>query len=543
MQGEAMASHSRKRYRLLPTNPTMSNIDPSLFLIHYSRAAQRDVVPAASIPISPQLQHQIQQRRAIQSQGQLARKEFMLHDRSNWPTINAPRAVAGAQGGHRRGPSHGNEATIEEEEDVSRGDVLDFMSPRDISRARYEQHHEWMEEILESPYNIFQIVPGDLGLGRKGELESLTKDFFDAPTTVLRETSANGDLPRVGRLENGKAEEFTKRAEQKIKDMEAEIEKLKRQHQARIDRLTRSSILKTAEKKLRAAPSVSERTMSNGNVGDQHNNDILDDIAKEVEQSLGKKIAPVSPVNVIERGGLQERAAPQRSVSMSSSNKPQLSPVKAAASPQIMQQQPQQQPVPQVANEPMQMQQANGQDSDSASNLATAPPQISSEPQEDGGQTAQGADDAQELDLGDNGLDINMDGLDDDMDNANDLGNPDDDWVIDMETDQPAENSNEQLAREGNDQPDNGPLQTEADTAPKPVPQIPTPAGQTPNMGTPAGQSHNDQALEGDEFGEAFGDADTAGDALASYGDDGNDEDLNLDDSAFGDAFHQDDLS
>merc|ERR1712080_575438 len=69
-------------------------------------------------------------------------------------------------------------------------------------------------------------------------------------------------------------------------------------------------------------------------------------------------------------------------------------------------------------------------------------------------------------------------------------------------------------------------------------------SGQTSNQGTPAEQGQGDQ-MESYEVSEAFGDVDTAGDALASYDDDGNDE-LNLDgmdDSAFGDAFHQEDLS
>lgn len=540
MQGEQMASHSRKRYRLLPTNPNIPNCDPSLFLIHYSRAAQRDVVPAASIPISPQLQHQIQQRRIIQAQGQLARKEFMLHDRSNWPTINAPQAVARGQGGHRRGPSHGNEATLEEEEDVSRGDVLDFMSPRDISRVRYEQHHEWMEEILESPYNIFQIIPGDLGLGRKGEIETLTKDFFDAPTTVLRETSANSDPPRVGRLENGKAADFTKRATQKIADMEAEIEKLKRQHQARIDRLKRTSVLNAAEKRLRAASSLSERSTSNATVADQQSGDVLDDIAEEVQSSMRKKIEQVSNVTIVERGGLEDRAPP-RSLSMSSSNKPQMSPVKSSMSPSVQQ----------THNSMPDGQQTSTQSTDQLStdakpngNVSAGAPSATAQTQS--GQTSEAQqitalaeDNGQELDLAENDLDIDMDGLDNGMGDGDDLVNPENDWVMDMDTDQIGESNEDQPAQQT---PNTTAVQPDASVEPKSAPQIPTPSGQTPNTGTPADQGQSDQNLEGDEFGEAFGDADTAGDALAGYSD-GNDDDLNLDDSAFGDAFHQDELS
>lgn len=542
MQGEPMASHSRKRYRLLPTNPNIPNCDPSLFLIHYSRAAQRDIVPAASIPIPPQLQHQIQQRRIIQGQGQLARKEFMLHDRSNWPTINAPQAVARSQGGHRRGPSHGNEATLEEEEDVSRGDVLDFMSPRDISRVRYEQHHEWMEEILESPYNIFQIVPGDLGLGRKGELETLTKDFFDAPVAVLRETSGNSDPPRVGRLKNGKADDFNKRATQKIADMEAEIEKLKRQHQARVDRLKRTSVLNTAEKKLRAASSVSERRVSNTNSADQQSGDALDEIAQEVEGLLHKKIEQVTNVTMVQRGGLEDRAPP-RSLSMSSSNKPQMSPVKTSASPSVLQAQNQALNGLQSPAQPMQTPpvgtETNGADAMAVPN-ATGQGQPD-QPGVDHQDTPGGGGSGQELDLADNvDLDIDMDGLDTGIGNDDDdLVNPDNDWVMDMDTEQVAESNEDQTAQQANQTPETTGLQPEPSTESKGAEQIPTPSGQTPNMGTPADQGQSEQQLEGDEFGEAFGDADTAGDALASYGD-GNDEDLNLDDSAFGDAFHQD---
>ena len=260
-QGETMASHSRRRYRLMPLNPNLPSPDPSLFIVHYSKAAGRDTLPAASIPVMAQVAQQMQQRRMIQTQGPLARKDFMLHDRSNWPQIPAPaglaRAVAGqaAAVGHRRGTSAGQgEATLEEEEDVSRGDILDFMTPRDISRMRYEQHHEWMEEILESPYNIFQIVPGDLGLGRKGELEHLTKDFFDAPLTVGRETSGSAEPARVGKMERNTADDFKKRATDKIASMQAELEKMRQTHARRMERLQRATMLNSAEKRLRVAP-------------------------------------------------------------------------------------------------------------------------------------------------------------------------------------------------------------------------------------------------------------------------------------------------
>jgi len=215
-------------------------------------------MPSQSIPLQPQVQAILQQRRLLQNYGQLARKEFMLHDRNNWPAINLPAALppmshaqafannlarqtqANMMGGqqtggltapmtaanratqmaHVRGRSThllAGDVTIEEEEDVSRGDMLDFMTPRDISKMRYEQHHEWMEEIMNSPFATKQIIPTDLGLGRKGELEALTGGFFEAPI-------GNTPPTQVGKLELNKAEEFTKMAAKKVSDMQADLE-------------------------------------------------------------------------------------------------------------------------------------------------------------------------------------------------------------------------------------------------------------------------------------------------------------------------------
>lgn len=534
----------------MPTNPAMPNCDPSLFLIQYSKAAPRDTIPAASVPLTPQLQQQAQTRRMIQAQGQLTRKEFMLHDRSNWPTIAAPQAV-----GRRRGGST-NEPSLEEEEDVSRGDILDFMSPRDISRARYEQHHEWMEEILESPYNINQIIPGDLGLGRKGELEVLTKDFFDAPITVLRETSGN-EIPRVGKLENGKADNFTQRATRKIAEMEAEIERLKKQHTERIARLKRTSVLNAAEKKLRSAPTGGDRRVSSDSPADQPAQDVLDDIAGDVESSLGRKIERVSTVALVSRGGLEDRA-PDRSMSMSSQSKPQMSmsPVKAAASPAVPQQQPQQQSQPQ---QPAQSQQqapvsmldgsteSKGQPIADASNTSSK-------------QATPAA--ASDLDGMTGDLDVNMDEFTNDQDNdegdGDDLVNADNDWVMDMGQDDGSNENNEQHNDEQQVSEEQKPAAPPAEQVTESKPALPAQQQspeQTPNQGTPADHSNGEHNMEGNEFGEAFenvgvDDDDTAGDALASYGGGNDDDELNLDgmdDSAFGDAFQSagdhDDLS
>jgi hypothetical protein len=513
----------------------MPATDPALFIVHYSKASGRDTIPANSIPIHQNIAQQMQTRRAIQASGQLARKDFMLHDRSNWPQINPPHGMGRGGPGHRRGPSMGNETTVEEEEDVSRGDILDFMTPREISRLRYEQHHEWMEEILESPYNIHQIIPGDLGLGRKGgDLEELTKDFFDAPTTVLRETSANAEIPRVGKMQDDKAEDFKKRANRKIEEMQAEIAAIKERHAKRMAKMKRTSILNTAERRLRVAPTApSDRTMSTGSPADDPGHDPLEEITQEVESNLGKKVERVANVKVVSRGGLQERHT-ERSFSASSASRPVVSPVKAAVSPVVAQQ-----PFQEQANTTTQPK-------------PDAPPQLVPEvaanngpaiPQADENDTPAGISEAKTSDdntgaadsdlppLDEMGMDVDMDALvnndDDDDADGNDAGN---EWIMaDDQPDQTAETVTDQTAQQ------TAPEEPKEEAPKKPDESIPEPVQTT--LGEPA--QADDPVLDNNGFG---GDFDTAGDALASYGND--DEDLDLDamnDTAFGDAFHPED--
>lgn len=318
----------------------------------------------------------------------------MLHDKANWPTINLPSsqglqypphmiarqqaAAAAAQmqmgaspiknvpdrNQHRRGASNMLEPSLEEEEDVSRGDMLDFMTPRDISRMRYEQHHEWMEEIMSSPFAMKQIVPTDLGLGRKGELEALTNGYFDTPTSVLQETSANASRVKVGRMELTKAEEFTAKAAKKVAEMEAELENLKKRHSRRMAKLDKSSTLNLAEKRLRSAAVDGGRRsvfLDGEGGGEQRVRGDVDDIVRDVETATGKKIVPVSIVECVQRGGLEaklqsaqvitpnEKSSPDKSSNASQhndSNHENLGASMEVPSPNIQQQQQEQSSVP-----------------------------------------------------------------------------------------------------------------------------------------------------------------------------------------------------
>ena len=193
---------------------------------------------------------------------------------------------------------------------------MDFLTPRDISLHRYTQHHEWLEEILNSPYDTSQIIPGQLGLGRKGELESLTRDFFDAPVEATPKAifpKSKGEspvedsaTPRVGRLEPGKAEDFTKRATEKIAEINAEMEKLKRQHARRMAKINKGRAFKEAEQNLR----VSTLELINGDStkGDAVQQHGVDELAKGLEALLGKSIKPVKEAECIDKGGLEEKS-------------------------------------------------------------------------------------------------------------------------------------------------------------------------------------------------------------------------------------------
>ncbi|KAL1966338.1 hypothetical protein VTN77DRAFT_4691 [Rasamsonia byssochlamydoides] len=375
---ETIATHSRRRYRLLPPkvpNPNLAPPDPSLWIVHYSRAPQSDHIPANRIPITPPIQAMLAQRRFLQSQGQLVRKEFMLHDRNNWPTISFPpqmgpqgfaqppnvypnaipgrqpqgafypphqgAGVPGGMGptptkaprGHRGSTGAMAAATADfslEDEEIS-GDMLDLLSPREISKMRYQQHHEWMEEVFASPYTIKQITPVDLGLGRKGELESLTAGFFEAPVSATpgKDPKDSGVALQAGKMEPDKAEEFADRVAKRVADMTAEIEKLKKRHARRMEKIGRLSVLKEAEMKLRDAaanpsetgseiwrlegridlPSEEETSTADYTVRTPKYK--VDDVVKELENSYGRSIVPEPNISCVEKGGLLERIEPE----------------------------------------------------------------------------------------------------------------------------------------------------------------------------------------------------------------------------------------
>lgn len=557
---EQIATHQRRRYRLTrgPNIPNMPTFDPSLWIVHYLQAEPNNHFPANRIPINPQIQSMVTERRFLLQRGlQLVRKEFMLHDRNNWPTVNLPSDNYGQQAAlgypnnvishmsmqqpsylqqrmvnnqgpigppptkrQRQAPPRAEtdaaareailnrEPTIYDEEDVSRGDLLDLLTSREISAMRYVQHHEWLEEVFQSPYGMHQIVPGELGLGRKGELEPLTKDFFDAPTSGTPRTALGILTPRVGRMEGDKAEEFKKKAAQKVAELDGEVERLRRQHSRRMNKLSRGAAVRDAEVSLRAGSISVTDPQFNVSNDDKGLNDAqrrLDEIQRGVEGVLGKGVRTVQDIECIQKGGLEEKGQTDGHLSQAFDMIDQTSDL-------------------------------SGQ----IPSFETPQAQLSSTNQTPGASGEQGATSGELATSGQAGLEAERIAMREITSPAGAMEADGGDWIM---VDK------------------NGSAKAPPTTDLPGLDDFTNDAAMGSNVGTPG--EHLSQAAEGladfaadvegelgqefdtNEFGEGvdFVNLDTAGEALSGYGQDdtlGLDEhgSLGLDDSAFGDAFH-----
>ncbi|MCJ1473387.1 hypothetical protein MMC13_002038 [Lambiella insularis] len=509
------------------------------------------------------------QRRGLQQHGQLVRKEFMLEDRNNWPTINPPPGLlpqyaqqmtgypgnvishlnrtqqqaymqnpltSGAYQGMGPSPAKrqrqappaqrpgssaslsagamAHDPAVEGEEDYALGDYMDLITPREISTERYKQHHDWMAEIISSPYATSQIMPVDLGIGRRGELESLTRGFFKAP---VGPTPRDLDKASVAAqiLESGRAEEFAKRATDRIAQINAEMGKMKRVHAKRMAKIGKSTVVKEAEKRLRSAvikledsgmqPSMTTHFDTTAAIIRQQER--VDEIAQEVETAEDLKIEQILTVKCVQKGGLEEKdplepklvneAATATSTTIDDSLNGPLPPVDLVTFSDF-------------DDKTDWLQGDQGPDSETV-DLGDAP--LKSESHND----MQGPSSSLEAhnQIGDSGdwVIVNKQGGEDvdttALDEAHRLTNPDATNV----------------------------RQTELDSL----------AGDLPEFSTDVHGLSN-EGFDSTEFDDTvdFGNLDTAGDALAAYGEPdgtvGNDDQLGLlEDSAFGDAFHHTD--
>jgi len=310
------------------------------------------------LPVTPLMQQTMNIRAQLFVMGQIARKEFMLSDRINWPHVplpargqsiypppmpnrNVPQAMAypphpghptpsvgptpKRRGGHGQGAAHppqmmgapfpGMDSIFDDDEDISRGDMFDHLTPQEMSIHRYRQNHEWMEEILSSPYRIGQIEVADLGLGRKGELASLTDGVFESQGTGNWELGPK--KPYTGHLDPEIAALFKARVEERAAAHKAEIAQMKEQHEKMLEALGGDATTKHAEQELRSATEETgpefwrlEGKLEDNDEGlgrlSQYQSKNIDDIMSRVEEAVGRRAAVVRDVCRVQEGGYQE---------------------------------------------------------------------------------------------------------------------------------------------------------------------------------------------------------------------------------------------
>ncbi|KAI1145784.1 hypothetical protein F4825DRAFT_442787 [Nemania diffusa] len=357
--GDHVAMHSRRRFRLIPPNapnPIAPQVDPSLWIVHYGSIENNERILAQAIPRDHRTQSTLETRGHLQRCGQIHRKEFILGDRMNWPQIawpkeawpkEAPRQPIYAAGrgvpqniaypahappagtpsakrARTNQPAHGQlnpmslmgQPDFEDEEDTSRGDLFDLLTPRDVSIGRYKQNHEWMEEILSSAYRMGQIGFVDLGLGLKGELAGLTEGIFEAQGANAVTQAATKST--ATRLDPGQATEFRKRANDKIDSTKAEIERMKANHARQMAKFKQNSLITASEKALRTAvddasteflrlDSKEEADGSPDRWSPKHHRKV-DDIVSQVEAHLNRRAEVIHDLRRIQQGGYQEPA-------------------------------------------------------------------------------------------------------------------------------------------------------------------------------------------------------------------------------------------
>ena len=69
------------------------------------------------------------------------------HGGSVGPPSKRARHAAGGSAAHQQmmGGIPPMDIAYDDDEDTSRGDMFDHLTPREVSKTRYRQNHEWME--------------------------------------------------------------------------------------------------------------------------------------------------------------------------------------------------------------------------------------------------------------------------------------------------------------------------------------------------------------------------------------------------------------
>jgi hypothetical protein len=347
--GPALA-FQRYRYRVRPKTNIPGPFDPSFWLVHYSTAEEQyQQVIRRGYQLRPESIQILNERRILQSQGLIQRKDFMLVDRSSWPQVHYPAMNQGrpppypgrpgpgphtpgqppfaypgpnahaagppAKRARQTGPAQiqgampvppvalYHDTELELLEDTSSGDYLDNISPATISRDRFKRHHLWLEEVFSSLYSPGQILAEDLGFGLVGELGELTKGILGKPerknTTEQerKDPMAFYQDPQINasvvykHLDSDKFAEFEKRVASFVDARNQEMDDMREKHAKIMSRVNKGKIYVDAEERLREAGLDSDK---------------IEEIVREVELKMGISLQERHDVVCIQRGGLED---------------------------------------------------------------------------------------------------------------------------------------------------------------------------------------------------------------------------------------------
>ena len=531
--------HARFRYRIAAGPGTT---DPNLWLVHYRPAELSNRVPANQIPISREVHAQLQMRAQLQAAGPLMRKEFMLVDQANWPKVEfgqqamrgqpayynpmqpgrpyapqpppakRPRLPAQPQARQPMAGAVMPDTSLEEEENATQ-DAFDFLTPREISLSRYKQHHEWMEEIFSSPYAVGKIAPIDLGLGLMGELAPLTAGILDVPGPENAESGKeNYKIKNYYKLDPDQLKDFEKRVSEYSTKEQAEIDKMKAEHARKMAQLKRTRTYIKAERRL--------RDLSRAAGTEMEDVDPLEGVVQDLEKSLGVRFDAKKSVVCVDKGGFIEAQPPSPPRAQINGNGAQQSENGASlgmntdgalednSAASLLDQYGTGSlsgtpigniSLPALSQPTSQVQSAVGTPGGQASNINAAP-------------TFDQHDTSLDVDVGDDLLDLDVE-----MSGITSPREKGDEWVMvgDQASNAQPSGANAQ------------PPSTEANATTSAAEAVPS-----ATVEAEAGSMFDTADFAG------FDNLDSAGDALADYGDDDN---LGLDlvdDSAFGDAFH-----
>lgn len=208
--------------------------------------------------------------------------------------------MRGAPPAQARPPPAGTvlpDTSLEDEENATQ-DAFDFLTPREISLSRYKQHHEWMEEIFSSPYAVGSIAPIDLGLGLMGELAPLTVGILDAPGADNPDTAKDGyKIKDYYKLSPERLKDFEKRVAEYTKNEQAELDRIKADHARKMAQLKRTRTYIKAERRLRDL----------SRLPDDQDTDAAEGVVQDLEKSLDVTFGAKKPVVCVDKGGFIER--------------------------------------------------------------------------------------------------------------------------------------------------------------------------------------------------------------------------------------------